>query len=672
MKYLEGLIAQMDILKRKFIDEREQERLLVESYNDTDALNKQRRNQIQCDIEKQGLQPQQQGHIGLTISSAGRRRHQAHYSLLKILGITAVILCMTGLLGIPYLKHRGCRGMHNRTNIVPPIHIEGGHADTAPSPEHLVTAQHGAVACDVPLCSQMGTDILKLGGSAVDAAVTVALCIGSINAFSSGIGGGGFMTVFDPDGESLAFNFREVAPAAAHKDMYKKYPLKSRVGGLAAGVPGEIAGLYEAYRKYTSGVLSWEELIQPVIELNRNGFEVHEPLAGVIELFEPYWQMFNEEQWEFYKVVDEEGNPKYADEGDMVTRPRFADTLELIARNGSSAIFYDPDGPIAPKLVKVLQENEGIMTVDDFAKYKVIISEPLKGEFLGRQVLTTPNPTSGPALLIGLKMMAALGGDRDLGDLETHHLLETMKWLSSAKTRLGDSADPVMVAEVMSKEWLEFALANISDSHTKPWQEYDPLYDDQGQHGTAHFSVLDSKGMAVAMTTTVNQYFGNVIADPDTGIILNDEMDDFSQPTRFNGFDLMASPYNFVYPFKRPLSSCVPSIVINNGKAELIIGAAGGSHIVTSVLQAIVRVLQFDTPLLETIAYPRIHHQLLPNVARLEGGVSDKLVESLREKGHDVQVTSPNTAMNGIYRPEEGSIYAVSDWWRKKAHPAGY
>lgn len=582
----------------------------------------------------------------------------------------AFAFCICLLFVISSIKHCSRFTQHVHFNFVPPVHISGGRADTDPSPDHQVIAEHGAVACDVPLCSEMGVDILKRGGSAVDAAVTVALCIGSINSFSSGIGGGGFMTVFDPDTESLAFNFRETAPAAAFKDMYEQYPLNSRIGGLAAGVPGEISGLYEAFSRYSSGVLSWAELIQPVIDLNRDGFEVQEPLASVIQLFRPYW-LFHEEQWKFFMVM-KDGHPEFAELGDVITRPKLADTLEIIAQNGSSAVFYDPEGPIAPKLVTILKEYGGIMTLDDIANYNVIITEPLRGQFQDREVLTTPNPTSGPALLIGLQMLEILAGGEDLGNLDTHHLVETMKWLSSAKTRLGDSADQVKMAEVMSKEWVNSAVENISDSYTMPWWDYDPLYDDRGQHGTAHFSVLDGNGMAVAMTTTINQYFGNVIADPETGIILNDEMDDFSQPKRSNGFDLMASPYNFIYPFKRPLSSCVPSVVVNNRTAELVIGAAGGSHIVTSVLQAIVRTFQYKTPLLETIAYPRVHHQLLPNVVYVERGVDDKLVHSLEDRGHTVEVGDPRTAMNGIYRLKDGPIVAVSDWWRKRGHPAGY
>jgi gamma-glutamyltranspeptidase len=554
------------------------------------------------------------------------------------------------------------------------IHSWSGAADPAPDASHQVLARQAAVACDVPICSTMATDILRRGGSAVDAAVTTALCIGSVNSHSSGIGGGGFMTVRHPNGSALAFDFRETAPGAAHKHMYDSFPLLARLGGLAVAIPGEVAGLEDAWKLY--GKLSWAELIQPVIDLNRNGFQVSEVLEAAIQKAgKALWEFRSD--WEFV-FVDSADGPRLARRGDIIKRENLANTLEEISRFGAKA-FYHANGTIAPALVDTIRRTGGIASLEDFARYNVIISEPLRSSFWGREVITTPNPTSGPALVLGLNVMNGFKRTAEasvnFGNTATQRLVETMKWIASARTELGDPMDVQnpRAHMILELSYADSVRANISDTHTLPWQAYNPSYEPNEPHGTAHFSIIDQNCMAVAMTTTVNLEFGSLVCDPVTGIVLNSEMDDFSLPNTGNSYDLRPSIYNYVQPYKRPLSSTVPTIISYNGVPELIIGAAGGSRIVTAVFQAIVRTYMYKLPLLETIAFPRIHHQLLPEVASVERGAPLSVMRGLEEKRHQAMYIDPKTSMNAIYRDQDsGVIYAVSDWWRKRGGSDGY
>lgn len=605
----------------------------------------------------------------------------------------------------------------DRTHLDLPNDEFLAESDDSTAGNHTYVFRRAAAACDVPVCSTLATDIMRRGGSAADAAVTLALCLGSVNSFSSGIGGGGFMVVKETqDGAAAragaeasahAFNFRERAPAAAHKHMFGGDPLSSKVGGLAVGVPGEVAGLYEAFRRYTSGKLTWAQLIEPVIELNLRGFAVGEPLAAALRIVEPVFVQ-SPEQWGWLltraplpgrpgddAATDQEAPLRAKRQGETVVRPNLARTLQLLARNGSAAVFYDPQGPVVPHLVRTIAAAGGVMTAADFANYSVEVTAPIVSELdLGdgrmRRVYTTPNPSSGPILQLGLNVMERLlrarrGSDtqedwRDFGGVATQRLVETMKWMAASRSQLGDPVgfdNSATIARIRSKSFAAAVAANVSDTATHPWQYYAPAYENVDPAGTTHFSILDPHGMAVSMTTTVNLFFGALVADPATGIVLNNEMDDFSVPGRDNAFELAPSIYNYVAPFKRPLSSCVPTIITlqDNGdeRVELAIGAAGGSRILTSVFQAIVRTLMYRTPLGYAVQAPRVHHQLLPHHAELEYGAPAHAAAALKARGHDVQYARPASVANGIYSDVLGGtgITAVSDWWRKRGKPDG-
>lgn len=551
------------------------------------------------------------------------------------------------------------------------------------------TGENAMVSCDVPLCSTMGKQILQRGGNAADAAVTVALCIGSVNSHSSGIGGGGFI-VSQQGNSSISIDAREMAPAAAHKHMYDGIPLLAQFGGLAVAVPGELAGLHELHTRHGSGNLTWAQLIEPVVHLNRKGWKapeiwtraVHKMHELVLSRVPPL-----KEAWDFIF----KGN-QLVNEGDWIARPNYTDTLERIAQNGSAAIFYDPAGPIVPKLVAAAGKIGGVIAPQDFAHYEAKVSPVLNFTFSvdghEYELATSASISSGLALIAGLNFYTALAEKDPVDDalLETHRLIEAMKWTASARSHLGDvnlTFWEELKTRYTSREWAQSLLeGKYADNTTFPWKHYEPMYELRGTHGTLHFSIVDAHGGALSMTTTVNLLFGSMVYDNETGIVLNDEMDDFSMPENSNAFNLTPSALNFIRPYNRPLSLMAPTIIRKDGELDLLIGAAGGLRIVTAVLQAVVRNIFHQLPLLETIAYPRLHHQLIPEFAMVENislfnAEHDKQVPCMlcsleEQKNHDVLETGALTAMNGIKRSASGEWEGVSDYWRKRGLADGY
>jgi gamma-glutamyltranspeptidase/glutathione hydrolase len=538
-----------------------------------------------------------------------------------------------------------------------------------PDPRHLHKTTQGAVSCDVPLCSQLGVDILNRGGNAADATVTVALCVGGINMFNSGIGGGGYILSKKYDEDAIAIDAREAAPLKSDKLMFKGKEYLSKVGGLAAGIPGEVKGLYTLFKLQGSGTLQWKELIMPVVDVLRSGWNASAVLASVLELdkevlkanYDDYYFLFKEDSFDDVIELD-----------DLVRHKELAGTLELIASNESDAIFYDPDGPIASNLIKAANSHGGIFTREDFLEYEVEVKPALHTSFLSNHAYTTGGSSSGPALIHGLNIMNHFGEQvgGDMEPLATHHLIEAMKWMASSRSRLGDP-DTNMIEFVTSAEWADYALTHINDSATLPhWSDYKPEYELNTPHGTTSFAIVDKDHNAVTITSTINLLFGSLVRDRVTGIILNNEMDDFSTPGLPNAFGVEPSVHNFIRPKKRPLSSSVPTIVVNElGKPDFIIASAGGSRILTAVFQAIVRVYSYQIPLLEAVAYPRLHHQLIPDVIEHEDFIGSDIIEALEAKGHQLILSAPKTAMNGIRR-WAGDYEAVGDYWRKRAEAA--
>ncbi|CCH58766.1 hypothetical protein TBLA_0A09830 [Henningerozyma blattae CBS 6284] len=593
----------------------------------------------------------------------------------------------------------------------------GRHPSLTPNPKLLKKGKNGAIASDLEICSNLTINsIFKKfpNSNAADAAVTQTLCIGLINSFNSGIGGGGYAVFGSSDlkkQDHLTIDFREQAPGAADKDMFEDCPDASKAGGLSIAVPGEIAGIYELFKKRGSGQVTWYNLVKPVAELAIKGWEVDEVLSAALEVYEPY--LTTEEQAEDWAFVLNSTKNGVKRRGDWISRPKFGQMLLELAHNGSSKPFYDPERWIVQSMLKVIKKHDGIITGDDFANYFVNSSKPINVTFRSGfeyapdndlTLITSTGSSSGAALLSAIKILdnfESIEGS-DYFEEQSFQLIETMKWMASARSRLGDYCVdykkdklPSRIGEIMDEDvWIQNAVEKIKnnsnlketcpkgkrrDSNNETciynrfqtlnsWKEYDPIYEMNEPHGTAHFSIVDRFGNAVSLTTTINLLFGSLVHDPKTGVIFNNEMDDFSQPGKSNTFGLAASKFNFPEPLKRPLSSAAPAIIFNElGSVELVIGASGGSRITTSILQNIFRLYWSKMPLLESIAYPRIHHQLLPNRVEVESYamIGKESIKAIKAMGHKVIEQIPKSVVNGIQRVN-GDWHAVSDYWRKR------
>lgn len=539
-------------------------------------------------------------------------------------------------------------------------------------------SRHGMVASDSDYCSELGARILRAGGNAADSAVTTCLCIGSTDTmFSSGIGGGAFITSKrKEESEAISIDAREMAPGAAHANMFRGREYKSQYGGLASGIPGELKGLWSLYKLHGSGKLEWSELVTPVAELLDSGWKIDKRLAFALKTQYSAFQYFRKD-WDF---VFKAHSNELLQEGDLMRRPALAKTLYHVAENGAEA-FYDPKGYIARSLAAKNQEWEGLITPEDFAKYDVVVEKALTlANFTNDNltVFSANGASSGLALISGLSVLNAMEdfGESDHSPTETHRMVEIMKWMASVRSYLGDggiyNTNKTQLAE-RSQRYAKFLLpdyiadviAKIDDNTTYPWEYYKPAYEPNDPHGTSSLSVVDKFGNAVVLTTTVNLLFGSCVHDPVTGVILNNEMDDFSLPHTKNAFGLEPSIFNYIAPYKRPLSSSAQSIVVDSdGNIELAIGAAGGSRITTAIFQGIVRVFFDGKNITNIIANPRMHHQLLPNKVYLEHPTDEELVLALKDRGHHVETIVPVTAMNAIRVSPEG-MWGQSDWWRK-------
>ncbi|KAG1751511.1 gamma-glutamyltranspeptidase [Suillus paluster] len=564
-------------------------------------------------------------------------------------------ICLAGLLLQRYQPHR--------------------HTHTQPqtqsrNPAYLIEAEHGAVASENKRCSDIGIDVLKEGGNAIDATISAVFCVGVVNMFSSGIGGGGFMTVRIPpsseggSSEVYTIDFRETAPALANSTMYKDDPDAARWGGLSVGVPGEMRGLQEAHRRW--GTLPWARLVQPSVDLAAE-WTVDIELARRLEMFAP--AMLPKEDWR--SIFAPEGRMLL--EGETIRRTNYSRTLSAIASEGPD-VFYK--GPIADSIIRKIQATGGIMTNEDLEKYTVKVDHALQGTYHDKKVYTSRVPTSGPVLLHILNILERydLIGEGRTG-LNTHRFIEALKFGFAARrvlfsqflttssqytsTRIGDlpyiTNGTARIAEISTKSFADAVAVNLTDDRTHPPEYYNPEFDVKIDHGTSHTSVVDKDGMAVALTTTVNLIFGSMVLDPETGIILNDEMDDFAVPGSPNGFGLWPSPYNYPEPGKRPLSSTVPSIIENaDGSFYLAIGGSGGGQIFA-------------------IEAGRVHDQLYPLTVDADDIVPGLILNALIDRGHNVTVSDINriAAVVQAVVSKDGKIFAASDS-RKNGEAAGY
>ncbi|KAI8137296.1 gamma-glutamyltransferase, partial [Fennellomyces sp. T-0311] len=443
----------------------------------------------------------------------------------------------------------------------------------------LVTGKRAAVAVEAEECSNTGIEILQQGGNAVDAAIASALCIGVIDSFATGKWdhSGGFMLIRSPNGTFEFIDFRETAPAASHRDMYNDNPELAQHGGLSVGVPGEIRGFELAHKRH--GKLPWATLFEPAIRIARDGFKATPLLEGRLKSAES-WLMTMPEWTEIFAP-----NGTLAKAGDLIVRANLANTLETIALEGPDT-FYK--GFIAASLANTTQASGGIMTVEDMEEYEAVIRPTVSTYYHGRKVTTCTTPTSGPLVASVLNILERYNFPvKGFVGLNVHRFVEAMKYGFAFRTEFGDpdfTGNDARIKEIATKEWANLVRRNISDEYTHPPLYYQPKFDHAESHGTMHLSVVDEDDGAVALTSTVNLLFGARILDQATGIILNDEMDDFSIPGKPNAFGLYPSEYNYVAPRKRPLSSITPTIIERDSGFEMALGGSGGSLIPTATL----------------------------------------------------------------------------------------
>ncbi|KAJ3644637.1 hypothetical protein Zmor_022353 [Zophobas morio] len=523
----------------------------------------------------------------------------------------------------------------------------------------------GAVVTNGHTCADIGASILRKGGNAVDAAIAALFCEGVSMPQSMGLGGGFLMTIYNRQNRSaITLNAREAAPDLASENMFDGNPALSTKGGLAVAVPGELLGYWEAYHRF-GGNVEWKELVQPTIDLCNNGILVTEYLG---RLYKSVEETLRNDTPLRETYIDPATNSTYV-QGQYVKRPRLAKTLEKIAKQGANVLY---NGDLTEGFVNDVKQKGGIITVEDMKNYRIEWQEPVTISLPSNQVLYT-SPLPGSGVILGF-IMNILNGFIDYTQPDSvenwQRIIESFKFGYGRRTELGDSkfVDNIneLITNLTSASYAAGIRQEISDTGTHQDPEYYGAKTVQTEnHGTAHVSVLAPNGDAVSVTSTINLYFGAGFMSDSTGIILNDEMDDFSSPNINNSFGMPPSVANYIKPGKRPLSSMCPSIIVaEDGEVELVIGAAGGTKITTSVAQIAIKNLWFNIPIQEAVSSRRMHHQLFPMVVSLEQPFKEDtdFLEALRTIGHVYEISESTgfSAVTSISR-KGGTLRTATD-----------
>jgi gamma-glutamyltranspeptidase/glutathione hydrolase len=498
----------------------------------------------------------------------------------------------------------------------------------------------GAVSSEDKTCSQIGVDLMKAGGNAADAAIGTMLCVGTKAMYHSGIGGGGFALVRSTNGSYEMVDFREIAPKAATQNMYDGNYNGSLIGGLSSGVPGELRGFEYISQKY--GRLPWKQLFAPAIKLARDGFSVDQDLYAYASSASSTF-LKTDPAW----ALDFAPNGTLVGLGDTIKRLRYANTLESIANNGASA-FYT--GYIANATSVAVRAHNGTITVDDLSSYKVKIRPAIDINYRGFKITSCTSPSSGAVVLSGMKVIEGFSdiGQPSMVNLSTHRVDESWKFAYGQRLFLGD---PYFVpgmaefqAEMVNATTAATNRAKISDTTTFNVSYYDPSgLEEPTDSGTSHIVAADSDGMVISMTSTVNDIFGSQVMVPETGVVMNDQMNDFSIPGTSNGFGYAPSPENYIVPGKTPLSSMSPTIVehLSNNTFYFGTGSAGGSRIITATFQSLWYVLDWNLTPQAALNKPRMHDQLLPATVSFEYAYDNSTVAFMKSLGNNVSWIAP-------------------------------
>jgi gamma-glutamyltranspeptidase / glutathione hydrolase len=527
---------------------------------------------------------------------------------------------------------------------------------------HAVPAEHGLVVAQEKIAARIGADILRQGGNAIDAAVATGFAMAVTYPRAGNIGGGGFMVIhLAGRSEDVAIDYRETAPAAMTPDSFlgpdgKPDNAKSRDSALGIGVPGTVAGLALALEKYGSGKFTLAQLIKPSIELARDGYVLTDDIADTL----PQWYR-RLAKWPASAKVFSRADGSSLQEGDKFVQGDLAATLTAVAEQGPRG-FYE--GTVAEKLVKAIRDAGGIMTTDDLKAYQAVIRTPVRGTYRGYDIVAMPLPSSGGIVL--LETLNILEGFR-LSDLEQgsvpslHLLIEAMKRGYADRARyLGDPAfinAPTNI--LLAKDYATKLRAEIDPEHATPADKVTASLPPREGSNTTHFSVVDSAGNAVSNTYTLNFSYGVGLVAEGTGVLLNNELDDFTAaPGASNAFGLVGYEANLPGPGKRPLSSMSPTIVLKDGKVVLVTGSPGGSRIISTVLQVIVNVLDYHMDVAAAVAAPRVHHQWMPDEVKVEPGFPGEVLAGLRARGHSVVESMGYTSANSIQMTPNGLLGA--------------
>lgn len=574
------------------------------------------------------------------------------------------------------IRRNGAIALALASAVALPAHAQEAAIYSGMDRIHPVWAENGMVSAQEQLAAEIGRDILAQGGNAFDAGVAVAFALAVTLPRAGNIGGGGFMLVHDAaSGETKAVDYRETAPAGATRDMFLDAEGNadaelSRYSGAASGVPGTVAGMKMVMDEF--GSMEWADVLAPAIRLAEEGITVTPDLADSLEAMQPRLTKYPSAAAIFYKEDGSIYRP-----GDLLIQADLARTLRKIAEEGPDG-FYS--GEVAEAIASSVTAAGGNMTIEDMAAYKPVMRDPIRGTYRGYEIVSMPPPSSGGIHLI--QILNALEG-YPIGALgenssETIHLMaEAMKLAYADRSEyLGDTDFvDVPIDALTSKAYAEDMRAKIKAAYATPSEQIRPAdlapYE---SNETTHYSIIDKDGNAVSNTYTINFSYGSGLVADGTGILMNNEMDDFSaKPGVPNAYGLVGGDANAVEAGKRPLSSMTPTIVNKDGKVWLVTGSPGGARIITTVLQVVMNMIDHDMNVAEASTAARIHHQWLPDTLRIESGISLDTQRALEAKGHTLSLEEVMGSTQSVMRdPETGFLLGASDPRRAGAATVGY
>jgi gamma-glutamyltranspeptidase/glutathione hydrolase len=543
------------------------------------------------------------------------------------------------------------RSLHKSLILLLMVLLAVGAAPSAQGSVHPVRAPHAIVVSVHELASHVGVDIMQAGGNAIDAAVATGFALAVVHPPAGNIGGGGFMLIRMADGKAHFIDYREKAPAAATRDMFldaqgNVIPNASEIGYKSIGVPGSVAGLVYAEQKY--GKLTLKQVMTPAIRLAREGYALTWGEAHDFQT-DKHLAEFPESRRVFQR------NGDYYKAGEIFRQPDLARTLERIAEKPDD--FYH--GSLARELAAAMQKGGGLITADDLAHYEVKEREPVRGTYRGYEVISAPPPSSGGTVLIeSLNILEgydlAKMGDRSAQSI--HYTTEAFRRAFFDRAEFMGDPDfaKIPVAQLIDKRYAAAWEDTIDPAHATPSKDlkrpavfneleqyavaHPPMAPHESNH-TTHYSVMDADGNAVAVTTTINDWFGSRVTADGLGFLMNDEMDDFSaKPGVPNSDGLLQGEVNAIGPGKRPLSSMTPTIVVHEGKTVMVLGSPGSSKIITTVANVLMGVVDYGMNIQEAVNAPRFHNQWMPDVLNVEQWFSPDTVSLLHHMGYNVEI----------------------------------